>query len=89
MRWRGAVAGVRTLWHHRDVRRASVANGLGRDDAALRPDERVARALALGERDVATYAAAARLTPADARRAVERRRQARRRRSDVLRGLVA
>jgi hypothetical protein len=58
-------------------------------EAARDPADRVATALALGRRDLLLHAAAAGLSPADARRAVEQRRQARRRPSAALSALVA
>jgi hypothetical protein len=74
------------------MRRRSVADRLAADrrasDRALSPSERVARALALGRRDLELYAAVAGLSMAAARRAVERRRQARRRASQALATLV-
>jgi hypothetical protein len=75
------------------MRRASVANGLAREDRArearLSAAERVARALALGRRDLAIHAAASGLSLAAARRGVERRRQAGRRMSRALDSLLA
>jgi hypothetical protein len=74
------------------MRRSSVANDLAREErarlAALTPDERVAEALALGARSFELYSAASGLSLAEARGAVERRRQARRRRSACLEALL-
>jgi hypothetical protein len=75
------------------MRRPSVADGLRREDRArdglLTASERVMRALALGQRDLAIHAAARGLSPAAARRAVERRRQAGRRASGAIDALLA
>jgi hypothetical protein len=75
------------------MRRASVADGLTadrrRDERALTPGDRIARALDLGRRDLELHAAVAGITVADARRAVERRRQARRRPSAAIDALLA
>lgn len=72
------------------MRRASVANGLASQGlAAASPAARVEQALALGRRDLALHAAQAGVSLAEARRVVERRRQARRRRSKVLDALLA
>jgi hypothetical protein len=72
------------------MRRASVANGLTKTAlAASSPAARVALALALGRRDLALHAAQAGLSLAEARRVMERRRQARRRASQVLAALLA
>jgi len=60
-----------------------------RRDSARSPAQRVAQALALGRRDLELHGAGAGVTPAEARRAVERRRQTKRRRSNVLRALLA
>jgi len=49
---------------------------------------RVEQALALGRRDLALHAAQAGVSLAEARRAIERRRQARRRTSKVLSALL-
>jgi hypothetical protein len=74
------------------MRKASVADGPGRADRArdraLDPAERIARALTLGRRDLASYAATAGVSATAARRAVERRRQARRRPSAALTALL-
>lgn len=72
------------------MRRASIANGL-KDHAlpASSPGARVEQALALGRRDLALHAAQAGLSLAEARRVMERRRQARRRASKVLAALLA
>jgi NACalpha-BTF3-like transcription factor len=72
------------------MRRASVVNGVKNTAApASSPDSRVELALALGRRDLALHAAQAGVSLAEARRAVERRRQARRRPSKVLLSLLA
>jgi hypothetical protein len=75
------------------MRRASVADTLAREDRLrdklLSASERVMRALALGRRDLAIHAAASGLSPAAARRAVERRRQAGRRASGAVAALLA
>lgn len=72
------------------MRRASVANGLpGAGSGAASPGARVAQALALGRRDLILHAAQAGVSVAEARRAIERRRQARRRPSKVLDSLLA
>jgi hypothetical protein len=72
------------------MRRASVANGLpGAGSSASSPSARVEQALALGRRDLALHAAHAGVSEAEARRAIERRRQARRRASKVLASLLA
>lgn len=72
------------------MRRTSVANGLPRPapDAGS-PAARVAQALALGRRDLALHAVQLGISPAAARRLMERRRQARRRASPVLAALLA
>jgi hypothetical protein len=74
------------------VRRPSVADQTAHEErargAALSPAERVALALELGERDLAAYAHAHGLSPVAARRALERRRQAGRRRSSRLEALL-
>lgn len=57
--------------------------------AALSPAERVALALALGERDLGLLAARNDQELGEARRALERRRQARRRRSACVDALLA
>ena len=80
-------------WQDPPMRRTSVANGLRSDslqaDASSSPAARVERALALGRRDVALHAAQAGVSFDEARRAIERRRQARRRISKVLAALLA
>ena len=57
--------------------------------AALSPGERVQLALELGRRDLELYARHRGMAPLEARRAVERRVQARRRRSGCLEALLA
>jgi hypothetical protein len=57
--------------------------------AALSPAERVALALELGEQDLGLLAANGGQGREEARRALERRRQARRRRSGCLDALLA
>ena len=59
--------------HLRDLQRKA--------DAALTPSERIARALALGERDLAAYMQAHGVDRETARRALDRGKQAGRRRS--------
>jgi hypothetical protein len=75
------------------MRRPSVADGLAREDRdrdrLLSASERVMHALALGQRDLALHAAASGLSPAAARRVVERRRQAGRRASGAIDALLA
>jgi hypothetical protein len=72
------------------MRRASVANGLqGAGSFAATPGARVEQALALGRRDLALHAAHAGISVAEARRAIERRRQAGRRPSKVIASLLA
>jgi hypothetical protein len=75
------------------MRRRSVANGLRdetlRLDARSSPATRVDLALALGRRDLALLAAQAGIEVAHARRAIERRRQSRRRASGALAALLA
>jgi hypothetical protein len=72
------------------MRRASVANGLqGAGFPSSSPGQRVESALALGRRDLALHAAQAGISVAEARRAIGRRRQARRRPSAVLTSLLA
>ena len=75
------------------MRRTSVANDLRseglRAAAATTPAARVEAALALGRRDLALYAAQAGLSETEARRAIERRRQARRRPSAAIAALLA
>lgn len=72
------------------MRRASVANqSRGRQLDPSSPGARVEQALALGRRDLALHAAQAGVSLAEARRAMERRRQARRRPSKVLAALLA
>ena len=58
-----------------------------RDDAALTPEQRVARALALGDDDLAAYAVAHDLASEWARRALVRRRRVGRRASACIDGL--
>jgi len=75
------------------MRRASVADRLRRAQrervASLSAGERVRLALELGRRDLALYARHAGLAPLEARRAVERRVQARRRPSGCIEALLA
>jgi len=72
----------------------SVAESLRQNDraalAAMSPDERVALALALGERDLETFRLAqdSPLSRPEAVRVLERRRQAGRRRSACLEELI-
>jgi hypothetical protein len=79
--------------HDPNMRRASVADGLRHaqreEVAALSPGERVRLALELGRRDLELYARRVGMAPPEARRAVERRVQARRRRSACLQALLA
>jgi len=67
---------------------SKVANLLREQDrerlARMTPDERVQEALALGQRDIATYAAAHGLDHQEARRQLERAAQAGRRYSRVM-----
>lgn len=85
-----AVARVRLAWQDSAMRRESVANGLTKPAlAASSPAARVEQALALGRRDLALHAARAGTSLAEARRAMERRRQARRRASQALAALLA
>lgn len=74
------------------MRRPSVADQATRAErariAALTPAERVVLALELGERDLAAYAHAHGLGRGDARRALERARQAGRRRAASLEALL-
>jgi hypothetical protein len=67
---------------------SSVANLLKQHDrdrlARMTPDERVQEALALGQRDIAAYAAAHGLDHLEARRQLERAAQAGRRYSRVM-----
>lgn len=58
-----------------------------RDDAALHPEQRVERALALGDDDLAAYASAHQLASEWARRALVRQRRAGRRASGCIDGL--
>jgi hypothetical protein len=60
-----------------------------RDDAALTPEQRVNRALALGDDDLAGYAAAHALATEWARRALIRRRRAGRQASACIDGLTS
>lgn len=73
-------------------RRPSVANESPSERrermAHLTADERVTRALALGRRDLAIYAAASGIDIEAARLAVERRRQTRRRPSASIDALL-
>jgi hypothetical protein len=75
------------------MRPPSVVNDLACAERARLPalaaGERVGLALALGARSLEIYAAASGLSRAEARRAVERRRQARRRPSACLDALLA
>jgi hypothetical protein len=75
------------------MRRASVADRLRTSQrervASLSPGERVRLALELGRRALELYAAQGGIDPRAARRAVERRIQARRRRSGCVEALVA
>ena len=57
--------------------------------ASLSPGERVRLALELGRRDLELYALRCGIPPLEVRRAVERRAQARRRRSGCLEALLA
>jgi hypothetical protein len=74
------------------MRRPSIADALAganrAADAVRNAAERVDAALALGRRDILLHAAATNVAPGFARRAVERRRQARRRPSGALRALL-
>ena len=54
----------------------------------MTPEERVARALALGRRDREIFGAVQGLTSEDARRALERQRQLGRRRCRCIRELI-
>jgi len=60
-----------------------------RDDAALTPEQRVERALALGDDDLAGYAAAHALGSDWARRALIRRRRTGRRASACVESLTS
>jgi hypothetical protein len=75
------------------MRRPSAKDALRRADrervGALAPAERVALALELGERSLDSYCRASGVARGAARRDVERRRQARRRRSSCLEALLA
>jgi hypothetical protein len=75
------------------MRRPSVADRLRHAQrervASLSPGERVRLALELGRRDLELYALHCGIPPLEARRAVERRVQARRRRSGCLEALLA
>ena len=75
------------------MRRPSVADQFAPAErarvAGLTPSERVALALELGERDLASYAHAHGIDRAAARRALERGRQAGRRRSACMEALLA
>ena len=72
----------------------SVADGLRREEReallALSPAERVAIALALGERDLELFrqGSGARLAPKEARRILERQRQAGRRRCACVEAMI-
>jgi hypothetical protein len=74
------------------MRRRSVADSLRAGErarvAALDPGERVALALELGRRSLETFCEASGLEAAEARRVLERRAQARRRRSACMRALL-
>jgi hypothetical protein len=86
------VAEIRMRWHDPRMRRRSVADELVRAElessAALSSSERVALALALGERSIADYAAAHGLDREAARKQLERERQAGRRRSACIEALL-
>jgi hypothetical protein len=74
------------------MRRVSVADDLRRRErervAALSPAERVAEALALGERDLEIHRAKRGLGRKEARREIERARQQGRRLSRCMQGRV-
>jgi hypothetical protein len=74
------------------MRRKSVADELARAErervSALSCEERISLALALGERSIADFAAAQGLDRAEARRRLERERQAGRRRSACIEALL-
>jgi hypothetical protein len=74
------------------MRRVSVADDLRRREqervAALSPAERVAEALALGERDLEIHRARLGLGRSEARREIEKVRQQGRRRSRCMQGGV-
>ncbi len=85
-----AVARFHQAWQDSPMRRASVANSLRkRELSPASPAARVEQALALGRRDLVLHAAQAGVSLAEARRSMERRRQARRRASKVLASLLA
>jgi hypothetical protein len=75
------------------MRRASVADELRieqrRDVASLSPSERVLLALKLGAASVELFRARSGLSPEQVRRALDRRRQSRRRTSACLEALLA
>lgn len=79
-------------WHYREMRPASVATAFDADRrlriAAMTANERVALALELGRWNFEAYAAAHGLERRAARRAVERRRQSRRRPSACMDALL-
>lgn len=71
------------------MRKASVANDLETQGlSASSSAARVEKALDLGRRDLMLHAAQAGISLAEARRVMERRRQARRRASKVLAALL-
>ena len=86
------MAGRRSSWQHLRMRRQSVADSLRESErlrvASLTTAERVQLALDLGRRSLESYCATSGLTPERARRLLERRAQAGRRKSRCLEDLL-
>jgi hypothetical protein len=80
-------------WHVGEMRRPSAADALRETErrrvAALSASDRVELALQLGERDLALYAQSHDIPLDAARREMDRRRQARRRKSVCIEALLS
>ena len=87
------VAGRASSWQHLGMRRQSVADSLRESErsrvASLTAAERIRLALELGRRSLESYCATSGLAPERARRLLERRAQAGRRKSRCLEDLIA
>jgi hypothetical protein len=90
--FRKGVAERRSSWQHVGMRRQSVADSLREAErsrvASLTAAERVRLALELGRRSLESYCATSGLAPERARRLLESRAQAGRRKSRCLEDLL-
>ena len=79
-------------WHVREMRRPSTADSLRETErrrvAALSASDRVELALQLGERDLTLYSQSHVISLNEARREMDQRRQARRRKSACIEALL-